>query len=260
MKKILAVVLGLIFSLAASQAMAFSLAGGYTGPIKVKFSNYEMPSLPFALGEGQANGTEDLWGILKVTTILSDDGNDTILWSAGPTEELTGMFYDLDLNAARMIGPLVEVDFVGGLLDIYLDATPDFTAVGGPGVRCGLGCYPTVTDGGLFLSMVFTPGVHGDGTTLHGLIDSMTLPITGHGSGFLAITGGSHQYMFGPSAHQQNDVCTPGAPGCIPVGYGWPLKSEDPMRMTAVVPEPSTILLLGAGLAGLGLWARRKVG
>ena len=81
MKKILALVLGLIFSLAASQAMAFSLAGGYTGPIKVKFSNYEMPSLPFALGEGQANGTEDLWGILKVTTILSDDGNDTILWS-----------------------------------------------------------------------------------------------------------------------------------------------------------------------------------
>lgn len=44
-----------------------------------------------------------------------------------------------------------------------------------------------------------------------------------------------------------------------PLVPDWTFRSEDPLYLYATaVPEPSTLLLLGAGLVGLGLTARRR--
>lgn len=271
MKKmsLLFVVLCLGVALSASQAFAFSLidpdtSSPYFGPVKFKFSHFTVGTLyppGTFLPVGSADGIEDAWGIAKVTTINKDGADPDILWSDGTAgEELTVMFYGLDDNfvSIPLLGP-GEIDSIGvaagAHLDAYLDSTPDFSAAGGAGARTGFGSYPTVTDGSLFLSTLFAPGVHGDATLLHELV-FLASPFTGLGSGFAEVTGGSHAGMFESNqfvggADLKIDFTT----GVIGAPAGWVTHGEDPVRGTAL-PEPASLGLLGLGLAGL--FARRK--
>lgn len=48
-------------------------------------------------------------------------------------------------------------------------------------------------------------------------------------------------------------------PGDLDVGQFAPFNRDaQSLDAPAVVPEPSTIMLLGSGLVGLGVWERRK--
>ena len=80
MKKLLALVLGVAASTCALADPAFSL-GGYTGGIKIKFSNFE--NIDTAAGTACSPLIAGCinFGVLDVTQILSN--SDQVLWNKG---------------------------------------------------------------------------------------------------------------------------------------------------------------------------------
>ncbi len=267
-------ILGLVFC-NTSTSSAFVLAGGYTGPLKFKFSDFSNGEVtPFSTpGYGHADGVEDSFGIFKVTTINADDAFNTLLWFDGKDgEELTGMYYNLDDDLRNASGGGVDIESINGKLDIYLDSTPDFSAAGGPGARSGTSSYPTATDGSPFLKLAMAPGVkYGDGDpsndyiSYHNHLNALTNPITGNGVFYADVIGGTYASMF-----DTNGICITDDSGVVhcrdffnefdtkPGKFGWLVTSEDPVTGN-VVPEPLTMILLGSGFMGMvGTRLRKK--
>lgn len=240
-------------TLMASNAMAFSLAGGYTGGIKFKYTNFETQ----VLRPGQ-----ELFGIFSVTSINADNTKNTTLWSNG-AEEITGTFSDYTLANVSGSGSQTVFDFTGGVINMYLDSTPDFDANPYTGSLATSGTG--VTDGILFLTLKGATGFVADDLstafdesldTLRSTGDLLTNPLTGKGYGNLEITGGAYASMFGGIGALMtlnSDLASPD-----PQGSDWPIGSEDPLRGTAV-PEPGTVALVGLGLAGIAFANRKRM-
>jgi hypothetical protein len=104
-------------------------------------------------------------------------------------------------------------------------------------------------------------------TTLNADFNATTLPTAGTAQAYYNVVGGSLASKFDtdtlPTAFgtrdffAQNTFCPNGATSCgLPVG-DWQLLSNDPIR-AFVVPEPTTLAVLGFGLLGLGFAVRRR--
>lgn len=272
--KKIALAIGLAASFSGTSAFAapsFSLAGGYTGDIVIKFRNFENVSPTLTTGA-------ENFGVLNITSITDTVGNN--LWtSGGANGYLGGIFADITvLSSIPDSGGGLNVQGTGGQLDIYLSSTAPNAAQGLAGygaAGCAPGdlCYNTISntgDGILFLSLAFASGIDPTNpmVTVDANFDGTTFPTSGDASSYMNVIGGAYAANFDTNGlatafgvrdmFTQNDFCDNGTPSCGSVG-DWDLQSDDPTRASfRSVPEPSTTALLGLGLLGLAVTARRK--
>lgn len=267
-------------SFISTPVFAFDI-GGYVGDVEFKFSDFTIGTLrtESSNGYGNADGVADNFSIFKVSTLKTPSAQ-TLWYDGKDGEELTGILYGVDDDQWVVDAGGITYQSIGGIIDVYLDSTPDFDPALGPSAR-GIddSTYPTVTDGNLFLRLALVPGImYNDGNTdndhitYYNELTSTTSPFTGHGSFYLVIIGGSAADMFDSNAYElvsdsgvvsyadfwaEFDSTTLGADKIVPgTDNEWLSLSEDPIRGKAV-PEPMSMLLLGSGLVGL-VGLRRK--
>lgn len=277
MKKVIFIIAALVLGLGfvTSEAMAFGLSldgiNPYYGEVQFKFNNWDYGQLYGAnttINHGGAgSGRTDSYGVLQVTEIQGRNSGGTwqTAWAPTASEALEGWFYGISDDRVNLVNGTGTIYSTGGLIQLFLGPR-NLNILAGPGTVPALGLAPTdnwnASDGTLFLQGDFVPGiVMGDNTTtLASQVDSILDPVSGRGTTYISLTGGSHQWLFDSNGQPggadfllSNDYRGPG-------DFNWTVNSYDPVTgaTTTPVPEPASMLFLGMGLVGLLTAARKK--
>lgn len=207
-----------------------------------------------------ADGAEDTWGIGTVASIKTIPSNDPV-FLRDASQELTFMFQGFDddfLSTPNLFGD-TTIASVGGHISVYLDSTPDFDGTVGTGGRTGVSAYSGVTDGLLVLDLAPVPFTLG-GHTLSSNFDFLTS--SGSGAMFLATTGlgvwdsvyDTNTQLYGSDFSMTFTV----RDNTNPTVGDWVVRG-DAGGEGNVIPEPTTMLLFGVGMLGLGAIRKKRV-
>lgn len=241
-----------------------------TGQVaKLKFTNFE--NFIDANNNGILGDVgDDVEGILFVTsvgTISNPNLNNAQL----ATRELTGYFH-LSIVGGGLLGPFPQhLDFAianaNDFIKLYVDTTPDWTA--GSGLATDIA---NATDGNLWASVTTAaPGFYegvGDvasaasGDTVNTNFANLSVNNTEYKfipQFFFPLTGDptAHTYLGNFHPDHKVEAFFKSRLFAPSTAAGWAFRSEDPMYFWAV-PEPGTLVLLGAGFAGIGLLRLRR--
>jgi hypothetical protein len=278
MKKLLSVLaIGGIMSATAAMAAPFMPT---PGPLYIKFDNKEQLSTQNFTQYGENN-----WGILEVSSISTGNiapPNNTQnfpplnqIWSQlSSTGEITGMFGGISASSSNGV-----LNSTGGSVYLYWDDTPDADlGTANLSDRTGQFSFNNFTDGVFLAKIDFLNGaitasdpnasITGNAVPtaggFTGIANSFGVVDLAAGGAWASILNSNYfDTLLGQNtadlkfrniyensgAHDWDDFS-----GRLPI-FG--ADSSDPARAN-VVPEPSTILLLGAGLLGLAGFRRKN--
>lgn len=259
--------MGLATALSFSgQASAMVIDGinlGSGGPVFKVASTYE--NIVTALGQ-------ELRGYGEITQIVDSNG---LVWSAGNNDTI--LTYVFEGFIVSSISP-THTDFTGGSVKFYTDhplvaGYTAFTPIGGgtnPEILADF-AEASTGNGGLWLSLAgntFTTGdpLHATGITLHSTgvgLDGVGSLIGGTGTGLLDVVGGAAASVFVKDIFGDADsdgkadaqLGSSFSNGFLPANQI--LSGSSDIR-AEVIPEPSSIALLGLGLSAIGFFASRR--
>ncbi|MDX9715192.1 MAG: flocculation-associated PEP-CTERM protein PepA [Dissulfurispiraceae bacterium] len=272
MKKFLAVMIVAMFMLAAGSAYAATISIYYDVPgvgqttvfdSQVATNIDATSTYDNGFGKGASfvdigdfvigafkNGADTLGSVDTVG--LNDNWELTGRWTA-----LSGYVDDMITDGSNQT---YTFQYTSGNLNLYADTS--MNANFGAGIGSSDDVASTFTDGTLLASLEL---VGGNG--------SLTIPASGKLTGSIALTWKfvevAEGVWFSPDGQDMKellegkgfvDVNTLQSVG-IRINEGIPttIDSRTVATVEYGVPEPSTILLLGAGLFGLGLYARKRM-
>lgn len=228
-------------------------------------------------------------GLLSSISYLTTSGGQSV-WTDGNTAfELT---FDFSLNAVQTVAATATTAGVyehlaagtgtaDGILDIYLDITPDATQLTGEGYTDGLliasfevlagygGTFlPATGDGaddGTFelisaIAGIFEDADGNDLTATIGTDNVATIAITDSNFDADADNNGVFDSIYGAGADEiygtADDIFSPTDPQ---TGLNFVANEDGSAGMgTNVIPEPTTMVLFGFGLLGIAGIGRRK--